>query len=66
VSVKQDALKMAKLSLEEAAKNIDLVQQEKTSKLNEIDAKLGEIQSKITEVGTKKAEVTMNKNMAQN
>lgn len=66
ISVKEDSLEIAKISMEQAQKWIDLTIKEKISKLAEIDANMSEIRSKLSEASTKKAEANMNAQMAAN
>ena len=59
-------MNIAKISEEQANKNIELTKQEKASKIAEIDANLSEIKSKLSEAGSMKAEIKMNADMAAN
>ncbi|EKE30234.1 MAG: hypothetical protein ACD_2C00020G0002 [uncultured bacterium (gcode 4)] len=66
ISIKEDSLKLAKIWEEEVLKNMNLLKQEKISKINELNAKISEINSKIREAWSKRAEVEMNTNLAAN
>lgn len=59
VSMKEDALQIAILNQEQAARNIELTKQEKLSKLAELDARMSEISSRLKETGSKRAEAQM-------
>ncbi|MCK9272812.1 HlyD family efflux transporter periplasmic adaptor subunit [Candidatus Gracilibacteria bacterium] len=59
VKIKEDSLNLARIGEQEVLKNIELVKNEKTSKLAEINAKTSEIDSK-------KSENSMNANLAAN
>lgn len=66
IEIKEDSLKLAKIWVEETYNNIELIKQEKASKIAELNAKISEISSKSSELESKKAEVRMNENMAYN
>ncbi len=66
IVIKEESLNIAKISEEQANKNIELTKQEKASKIAEIDANLSEIKSKLSEAGSMKAEIKMNADMAVN
>lgn len=59
VKIKEDQLNLARIWEQEVLKNIELVKNEKTSKLAELDAKWSEINSK-------KSETSMNTSLAAN